>query len=274
MTPGRQKAFPQQRRGSSRRASGSSSYSIPKSPGFDSPRTLCPKDSDAFSYDPNHLRAWYIPNELWEPLPVQMQDRLVAVQHSGAAVLTGFERLARHEEGTTDRPSLSDSQTLRDIQALQAASSPSFFQSPISSSPTSSMTSSPALSAFGNSGHISPMSLSSEIHPPQEIGVIGRPRQRSFSTPMEPRDAYYTMELSHLRTESLVRLRHAALKVDSEWYETKRLGAVSQDYAIQFEKWWAEKKNWIKALDEEIKLLSHAMGVSSSGLGWSVTTCP
>jgi hypothetical protein len=52
-------------------------------------RTACPKDGDAFSYDPSHLRSWYVPQELWERLPAQVQSSLAAVQHSGAAVLTG-----------------------------------------------------------------------------------------------------------------------------------------------------------------------------------------
>lgn len=53
------------------------------------PRTACPKDGDAFSYDPSHLRAWYLPQELWDRLPAELQAALAAVQHSGAAVLTG-----------------------------------------------------------------------------------------------------------------------------------------------------------------------------------------
>lgn len=57
---------------------------------LDSPRTACPKDGDAFSYDPSHLRIWYLPQELWDRLPPQLQSTLAAVQHSGAAVLTGM----------------------------------------------------------------------------------------------------------------------------------------------------------------------------------------
>jgi hypothetical protein len=52
-------------------------------------RTACPKDGDAFSYDPSHLRIWYVPQDLWDRLPAQVQSSLAAVQHSGAAVLTG-----------------------------------------------------------------------------------------------------------------------------------------------------------------------------------------
>lgn len=56
---------------------------------MDTPRTACPKDGDAFSYDPSHLRSWYVPRELWDHLPAELRESLAAVQHSGAAVLTG-----------------------------------------------------------------------------------------------------------------------------------------------------------------------------------------
>jgi len=52
-------------------------------------RTVGPKDGDAFSYDPSHLRHWYCPQELWDRLPKQVQSSLADVQHAGAAVLTG-----------------------------------------------------------------------------------------------------------------------------------------------------------------------------------------
>jgi hypothetical protein len=56
---------------------------------LESPRAPCPKDGDAFSYDPAHLQYWYLPQEIWDRLPASMQSSLAAVQHSGAAVLTG-----------------------------------------------------------------------------------------------------------------------------------------------------------------------------------------
>jgi hypothetical protein len=56
---------------------------------LESPRTACPKDGDAFSYNPAHLRAWYLPDDIWARLPAQLRTNLAAVQHSGAAVLTG-----------------------------------------------------------------------------------------------------------------------------------------------------------------------------------------
>jgi hypothetical protein len=55
----------------------------------DSPRTLCPRDGDAFSYDPAHLAEWYMPQDLWDRLTPKLQTTLASMQHSGAAVLTG-----------------------------------------------------------------------------------------------------------------------------------------------------------------------------------------
>ena len=76
---------PHSRRSSTRRnfASRSSSY-------FDSPRTPCPKDIDAFSYNPTHLKSWYCPQTTWDRLPDSVQKSLAAVQHAGASALTGM----------------------------------------------------------------------------------------------------------------------------------------------------------------------------------------
>jgi hypothetical protein len=95
-----------------------------------------------------------------------------------------------------------------------------------------------------------------------------RSHDRSFSTPLEPHNAYYAMELSHLRTESIPRLRHAARKVDKDWYEAKCSGAVSIGNVMAFEEWWANKKSAIRHLDEKGQRLSAAMGISSNGMGW------
>jgi hypothetical protein len=74
-----------ERRGSTRR-SFTSSFSAPK---MESPRTLCPRDGDAFSYDRSHLTHWHVAQDLWDRLPSNIQTTLAAVQQAGAAVLTG-----------------------------------------------------------------------------------------------------------------------------------------------------------------------------------------
>lgn len=194
-----------------------------------------------------------------------MQSALAALQHSGAAVLTSYERLEQHstKDTTAEQKFVPDHMTLADLRA--ASFSSSAITSPTFSSPSSSMASSPAILALSNAGPISPITLS----PPEMASSEKRHHERSFSIPLEPRDAYYATELSYLRTESLPRLRHGARKVDNEWYEAKRLGAVSQDDASEFEKWWADKKKWIHQLDDQGRRMSSAMGVSASGLGWT-----
>jgi len=96
-----------------------------------------------------------------------------------------------------------------------------------------------------------------------------RPRERSFTTPTEPSDAYYRVELSHLRTEALPRLRHASLKVNQVWYDAKRLGDLSEDEINNFEAWWSDKKSNINHLNEKGTRLSISIGLSSSGMGWT-----
>jgi len=69
---------------------------------FESPRTLCPPDTDAFSYNPAHLEAWYMPSVLWDVLPESLRKPVATFQHAGAAVITGFDRLADTSEGQPD----------------------------------------------------------------------------------------------------------------------------------------------------------------------------
>lgn len=94
------------------------------------------------------------------------------------------------------------------------------------------------------------------------------PRERSFSTPLEPTDAYYDVELSHLRTEALPRLRHKSHKVDTVWYEEKRSNVIEQDDISTFENWWAGKKCKILELQECVKRLADERGLAPTGMGW------
>ncbi|KAK8238552.1 hypothetical protein HDK90DRAFT_229663 [Phyllosticta capitalensis] len=66
---------------------------VSSGPGVSAPRTHCPKDVDAFSYNPTHLQQWMMPQDLWEQLPHQLKTPLASVQHAGAAVLTGLDRI-------------------------------------------------------------------------------------------------------------------------------------------------------------------------------------
>ncbi|KAH7359581.1 hypothetical protein BKA66DRAFT_427113 [Pyrenochaeta sp. MPI-SDFR-AT-0127] len=250
---------------------------------LDSPRTACPKDGDAFSYDPAHLHNWYLPQPLWDRLPAELQSSLAAVQHSGAAVLTSFERLDNNtkllDAGRSDHKVPVDDLlvNLDDLPPPKfrtISNASSVFQSDLSSpltggSPASqSGCASPVTSSgFSLSQTMSPASPIS-LGPPGFSDEHARPRDRSFSTPLEPHDAYYATELSHLRTEALPRLRHKCHKVDTEWYEAKRTASIATDDINAFETWWADKKCAVLGLNERGKRLATDFGLANTGMGW------
>ncbi|KAF2027584.1 hypothetical protein EK21DRAFT_114672 [Setomelanomma holmii] len=277
-SPGRTRT----RRSSSRRSVASSLSRSTSNLG--SPRAICPKDGDAFSYDPAHLRNWFLPQDLWDRMPAALQSSVAAVQHSGAAVLTGFARLDRHTEALDGgRPDLQvpadelavelDDLPVQKFRSISNASSVFFTDSSTSTtaaSPVSrSGSASPVLSSFSQSQTMSPLSPVSLGPAAEPFDKQLRSRERSFSTPLESRDAHYVLELSHLRTEALPRLRHLGHKVDTEWYEAKRSGAVSAEDANAFENWWAEKKCAILTLSETGKRLATASGLQPTGMGWT-----
>ncbi|KAJ4336209.1 hypothetical protein N0V95_008678 [Ascochyta clinopodiicola] len=272
---------PHSRRSSTRRSfatslSRTSSY-------LDTQRTACPKDGDAFAYNPSHLQSWLCPQEAWDCLPASVKKTLAAVQHAGASVLTGFERLDEHSGdmngARTDHKFPDDDlqvhlEDVRPLKLRTVSNASSVFLSDISS-PTYSGT--PA----SDSGSVSPVpstfSLPHSASTPAPIS-LGPPeletrrsatRERSFSTPLEPQDAKYAAELSYLRTEALPRLRHSGHKVDTEWYEAKRMGTVGEEAAKVFEDWWSEQKHIILMLSEKGKHLAAANGVTSNGMGWT-----
>lgn len=236
-----------------------------------------PKDGDAFSYNPAHLRHWYCPQELWDRLPEQVQSSLAALQHAGAAVLTGFERLDKHLEGSED----SDCDTSRlapedALAQLDQLPSPRLRTTSNASSVFQSDSSTPLTSASSasHSGSASPLEspvpVSQLMCPgsPLSLGLSerSRSRERSFSTPLKSHDAYYAVELSHLRTEALPRLRHKTYKVDTAWSEAKP--HMHPDDVNAFENWLAEKKCAILSLSERGKRLATAVGIANTGLGW------
>lgn len=147
---------------------------------------------------------------------------------------------------------------------LSDISSPTYSGTPASDSGSAS----PVPSVFSlpqTAAAPAPISLG----PPELETKRGATRERSFSTPLEPKDAKYVSELSYLRTEALPRLRHAGHKVDTEWYEAKRTGAVTTEDVQTFETWWGETKCTILRLSETGKRLADANGVTPNGMGWT-----
>lgn len=143
-------------------------------------------------------------------------------------------------------------------------SSPAFSGTPASESGSASPTPS-TFSLSQSTSNPAPISLG----PPELETKRSTTRERSFSTPLEPKDAKYASELSYLRTEALPRLRHAGHKVDTEWYEAKRTGSVAPEDVQAFESWWSETKCTILKLSETGKKLAEANGVTPNGMGWT-----
>lgn len=136
------------------------------------------------------------------------------------------------------------------------------------SSASQSGCASPVNSSFDQSQSLSPMSPVTLGPRADPFDKRSKSRERSFSTPLEPQDAYYATELSHLRTEALPRLRHSCHKVDAEWYEFKRTGVMPAEDVNAFETWWADKKYTVVTLNENGTRLATDHGLASTGMGW------
>ncbi|GME35073.1 hypothetical protein GTA08_BOTSDO00615 [Neofusicoccum parvum] len=318
----------------------------PVSPGVSAPRTHCPKDVDAFSFSPSHLPAWSMPQDLWERLPDRLRPHIVGVQHAGAAVLTGFERLKdirttlltdlveleEPQEGSAkaNAPTENNGRTEKELDVLlsnmnfdtttkgprarhdslatPALSTPSLTPpsseavsdrsadssmpgTPGESSPVTPASPPTPISPFSfpvdksSQSHTppptSPISLTSPLSPPPpetpaspatpaSIGIIS-PLRPFVQPPRHPHATYYAAEMAELRCAALVRLRHAARRVDAEWGECKRVGVVRPSErdddartAKEFELWWAGRKGAIGALEERIRRIER-LGLGLSG---------
>lgn len=262
---------------------------------LESPRTLCPRDEDAFSYNPKHLSAWYLDQDLWQILPSHIQTPLAAMQHAGAAVLTGLERVEEHSQDITKIRDASAQHegtglALEDNIPTMPNLPPMLRNDSITSSQleaalsASAYTSSPRLS-ISSAGSprpdtplsevctpISPMALAPLDPKPRTFSDPSKPtviRERSFSIPFEPHDAYYMTELSQLRTESLPRLRHSLRKINTNWNEAKRTSHLATDCVNEFQNWLAERECMMITLTEKITTLSNAAGLTPNGLGWT-----
>lgn len=319
----------------------------PVSPGVSAPRTHCPRDVDAFSFNPSHLPAWSMPQDLWEALPDRLRPHLVGVQHAGAAVLTGFERLkeirttlltdlVELEEPQVDNAQASmgnnghgdneldallnnlgiDStakgpRVRHDSLATPSLSTPSLTPSvsevnsdrsadssmpgtPGDSSPVTPASPPAPISPFSypvdkpirshTPPPASPASTVSPLSPDPETpgsptNTPATPTSTSILSPLHPfaqpprhpHATYYAAEMAELRCVALVRLRHAARRVDAEWGECKRVGIVRPSereadarMAKEFELWWAGKKGSIGALEERIRRIER-LGLGLSG---------
>lgn len=201
------------------------------------------------------------------------------MQHAGAGVLTGFERLENlsgslnsvpEEKSQVGGPELGDHFATTIVKPRTASNASSVrhdsgFSSPVSVSPTSSISSSPLLSYNHPTASISPLSLPPTMNAAAQTNHHHR---RAFTIPLNPHNAYYAAELSYLRTDSLPRLRHSARRIDTEWAECKRVDRAFADSGAEFEAWWAGKKELIGSLDDKGKRLCMSVGAGVMSMGW------
>lgn len=251
---------------------------------LDSPRISPMKDRDAFNFDPAHLQAWLLPQDVWDSLPPALKSSVTDVQHSAAAVLTSFARLDNHsQDQDQDHQELPHLDLLPEPRFRTISNASSVFSSDsscattTSSSASQSGSGSPVTTPFSSSQSRPPFSPASLGDPAKPSEKRDRSRDRSFSTPLEPNDAYYVTELSHLRTESLVHLRHLSRDVDRHLADIKgkrSIGFSGDDaeaiveHANDFENWWAEKTLEITSLSCKAKRLADTLGLVPTGLGW------
>ncbi|KAF1965611.1 hypothetical protein BU23DRAFT_22421 [Bimuria novae-zelandiae CBS 107.79] len=271
-----------ERRGSTRRSFASSRSASQ----IESPRTLCPRDGDAFSYDRSHLQAWHISQGLYEHLPSNIQAVLATLQQAGAAVLSGFERFEAHTSELKTRRAATKFEDDELIAKLDALPPPklrtdsnassvilSDVASPVFTDTTTSVSGSPSLASSQSTNPVSPICLGPSDVPFPAAEKVSRSRDGSFTTPIEPLDQGYVMELSGLRTEALPRLKHKGRQLDAEWREAKRVNEatrhLSNDDITAFEEWWVEKKKYISNLYDQGTRLSNELNLSPNGLGWT-----
>lgn len=143
------------------------------------------------------------------------------------------------------------------------------------------------LNSLGNGDITNPMAASPGIE--GGIGGIASPRLTTskFVHHHDLRTAQYVAELHHLRHEMLVRLRHAARRVDAEWKECRRasFSAMNEmtfenggvllpcDLDGEFETWWKDKKERVADLEHKAKAIGRGVKISigwggDAGLGW------
>lgn len=270
------------------------------------PRTSCPEDTNAFSYDPKHLKAWHMSPDLWAQLPDSLRTSLMALQHAGAAVLTGFERLEklraslpdvdeREEEfyiASTDRGlcrSMSESYCRHYSFASSvpgsalpsltnsALNSPVTISSPGLESPVSELC--PPVNTPYSEKDIAAVTLSDRsvlrpsprnlpTPPPEHVyspsgqisppvgNLLLKPFRTIDTIPTDPATAYYHAELSHLRSDAIVHLRHCTMRVDADCAEAKRDELISADVEEAFDEWWSGIKGKVWGLDVRGKAMA------------------
>ncbi|KAF1986645.1 hypothetical protein K402DRAFT_431041 [Aulographum hederae CBS 113979] len=247
-------------------------------------------DGDAISYERQFLAAWGMSRKLWLKLPNHLKESVAAIQHAGAAALTGFSRLEDMGLVLEREPMAADlsnsscssedehSDEDRKHKRTKSSSSASSVLGPISpidpftlrlNGQTSSPYPSPAPQVGGfswDTGASTPgfiydsntmsgglsrtISTSGLLSPGAATGA-------NFHPPTNPGTSRRMAELTHLRSHSLVRIRHMVRRCDVDFAEWKREATLAsmrdsssngsedtedEDAIEEFESWWEGSK--------------------------------
>ncbi|KAF2836809.1 hypothetical protein M501DRAFT_987076 [Patellaria atrata CBS 101060] len=237
----------------------SSSSGIPV-PEFTSSSNLRPKDSHTFSFDPQHLADWTMPATQWNLLPVSLQKSVTAIQQAGAAVDTGFMRLEELKQVISGTDGLDEGESDFD-NSFPITTRPRLLSLTKSLSTSSNVTAgSPTSSSFSQySPVITPMTPSTPMTPPI-LSFRAIPTRETIVhvlPPPTPQHSYYAAELAHLRTEALPRLRHAIIRLETEWYEQKEEidPQIGEDLVRKLREWIGTKKADAQEMHEMAKML-------------------
>ncbi|QDS75040.1 hypothetical protein FKW77_006181 [Venturia effusa] len=242
-------AHPHRRRLTSTRRSSGNRPKLPLA--LSSHRGPMPRDTNAFSYQMEHIDVWLMPENVYKALPDDLRARIKNLQQSGAALNTALQRLDGLREqlspsaindtsATTEN--LSEAQMpltvvngkLYEYQARRRASEndkekydcvpiPPEYRSFGSTNDMvfSSDQNTPNTNVTGCS---SPTSLGLSPHPdspaPFDIGEPTLSRQSSNKMAGPPENAQigqYWAQLVHFREMDIVRLRHSIRPIDIEF---------------------------------------------------------
>lgn len=89
-------------------------------------------DTDVFTYNPEHIKAWEIPQEIWSQIPKRLQEQLEEWQAAGAAILTSIKRIEKLDNESVHRgwPTVSYTPRLSRTPSQMASPSPLGLHSP------------------------------------------------------------------------------------------------------------------------------------------------
>jgi len=219
-----------------------------------------------------------MPELLWNALCTRMYEPVKAMQQAGASVLTSFARLT--ELFTVLDGKVNDDETFDSFRPPPRT--PSLIS--LLSLSDSGSASPGEMVALSPTTPVTPFDLRDgvEILDPASLKsfagrheVSGRGRSGNFALPpLNPRVSQWRAEMSSLRGEALVRLRHSIRKVEGEWNaavheygsSAARDPQTAEAWAVlvvEFARWLREKKEQAGTLESRVR----AMGTNVL-MGW------